>query len=238
MITFDEIYNQGIRISQNIVEDIRFGRKLYLEPVIKLSIEICKYINTNSNNNIFVLLNGVQDKNPYMFSHPVNVAFISASIGKLLNMIHTERVDIVCAALLHDVGKAKIKDSLLNKKDHLTLDEIDIIRTHPVRGYKILESVNLFNMKVLQGVLFHHERMDGTGYPLGIKGENINIFARIIAIADTFDSITATKAYRRKMSPFQAIEEIQASSVASLDSVISKIFVTNFFEYYMNCAIQ
>jgi HD-GYP domain-containing protein (c-di-GMP phosphodiesterase class II) len=85
---------------------------------------------------------------------------------------------------------------------------------------------------VLQGVIFHHERMDGTGYPLGLKGEKINLFSRIIAIADTFDAITATKKYCKKKSPLKAVEEIQANSFNQLDPYICKIFVNNIIDYY------
>lgn len=236
MFSLEETYNQAIRILRNIVEDIRFGRKLYLNPVEMCSIQICK--NRNVDTNILTLLNSVQDKNPYMYSHPSNVAFISLVIGKWMNMDNKKLENLVRAGLLHDIGKAKIKDSLLNKTNTLTLEEMEKLKSHPVIGYKILENVNAFNSEVLQGVLFHHERMDGTGYPLGLKGENINLFSRIIAIADTFDAITATKTYRKKNSPLKAIEEIQLSSFNHLDPYICKIFVNNIIDYYSGRAIR
>jgi putative nucleotidyltransferase with HDIG domain len=232
----EETYNQAIRISRNIVEDIRFGRNLYLDPVRICSIQICKYLNDHTN--ILTLLNSVQDKNPYMYSHPVNVAFISLVIGKWLNLDYLNLVNLVRAGLLHDIGKAKIKDSLLNKADKLTLEEMEKMKSHPVIGYKILDNVNTFEPEVLQGVLFHHERMDGTGYPIGLKGEKINLFSRIIAIADTFDAITATKAYRKKNLPLKAVEEIQANSFKYLDPYICQIFVNNIIEYYNGSPIR
>ncbi|NLZ83253.1 MAG: HD-GYP domain-containing protein [Clostridiales bacterium] len=230
MLNIDETYKQAIRISSNIVEDIRFGRKLYFNHIETYSIQICRYLDDNID--ILAFLNSVQDKNPYMYSHPANVAFISFVIGKWLKLDHSKLVNLVTTGLLHDIGKAKIKDSLLNKPDALTFEEIEKIRSHPVIGYKILESVNIFNSEVLQGVLFHHERMDGSGYPLGINEGKINIISRIIAIADTFDAITATKAYRKKNSPLRAVEEIQADSYNQLDPYICKIFVNNIIEYY------
>lgn len=230
MISLEETYKQAIRISSNIVEDIRFGRKLYFNHVGTFSIQICKYLDDNTE--ILSFLNSVQDKNPYMYSHPANVAFISFVIGKWMNLDQSKLVNIVIAGLLHDIGKAKIKDSLLNKPDALTFEEIDKLRTHPVIGYKILDGVKIFDSEVLQGVLFHHERMDGTGYPLGLKGEKINLISRIVAIADTFDAITATKTYRSKNSPLKAVEEIQADSYNHLDPYICKTFVNNIIDYY------
>lgn len=236
MFNLEETYNQAIRISHSIVEDIRFGRELYLEPVKTCSIQICKYL--DSDTNILTLLNSVQDKNPYMYSHPVNVAFISFVIGKWLNLEEANLIKLVCAGFLHDIGKAKIKDSLLNKSDALTIDEKEKVISHPVISYKILNKVNEFDSEVLQGVLFHHERMDGTGYPLGLKGEKINMFAKIIAIADTFDAITATKSYCKKKSPLKAVEEIQANSFNQLDPYICQIFVNNIIDYYSGRAIR
>jgi len=197
MFSLEETYNQAIRISRNIVEDIRFGRKLYLNPVDTYSIQICKYLKDNTTTLTF--LNSIRDKNPYMYAHPANVAFLSFVIGRWLHLDSLKLGNLVRTGLLHDIGKAKIRDSLLNKPDTLSLDEMEKLKSHPVIANKILESVNLFDSEVLQGVVFHHERMDGTGYPLGLSGVKINLFSRIIAIADTFDAITATKTYSKKV---------------------------------------
>lgn len=236
MVSLEETYNQAIRISRTIVEDIRLGRELYLYPVKTCSIEICKYVNDDAD--ILTLLNSAQDTNPYIHSHPVNVAFLSFVIGKWLNLDDLNLVNLVCAGLLHDIGKAKIKDSLLNKADPLTLEEMEKMKSHPVISYKMIRDTNVFDSDVLQGVLFHHERMDGTGYPLRLKGEKINLFSKIIAIADTFDAITATKAYRQKNSPLKAVEEIQANSFNLLDPYICQIFINNMIDYYNGSAIR
>jgi HD-GYP domain-containing protein (c-di-GMP phosphodiesterase class II) len=236
MISLEETYNQAIRNLRNIVEDIRFGRELYLYPVRVCSIQICKYM--DSDVNILSLLNSVQDKNSYMYSHPVNVAFISVVIGKWLNLDCQALVNLVRVGLLHDIGKAKIKDSLLNKTDTLILEEMEKMKSHPVIGYKLLDSINEFDVDVLKGVLFHHERMDGTGYPLGLKGDKIDLFSRIIAIADTYDAITASKTYSKKKSPLKAVEEIQANSFNQLDPYICKIFIKNIIEYFSGRKIR
>lgn len=236
MLSLEETYNQAIKISRNIVEDIRFGRELYLYPVKICSIQICQHLNFDSN--ILTLLHSVQDKNPYMYSHPVNVAFISFVIGKWLNMDCLHLVNLVRAGLLHDIGKAKIRDSLLNKTEALTIEEMERMKSHPVIGYKILDNLNEFDSEVLQGILLHHERMDGSGYPLGLEGEKINLFSKIIAIADTFDAITATKAYSKRNSPLKAVEEIQANSFNHLDPYICQIFINNIIEYYNGRTIR
>lgn len=230
MLNLEDTYKQAINISCNIVEDIRFGRKLYLDPIDMCSVQICKYIEDNMD--ILTFLHNVQDKNPYLYSHPVNVAFLSFLIGKWMGVDYEKLGNLVRTGLLYDIGKAKIRDSLLNKTEPLTLEEMEIMKSHPVISYKILKSIDALDLEVLQGVIFHHERIDGSGYPLGLKGSNINLFSRIIAVADTFDAITTTRPYSTKKSPLEALEEIQANSFNLLDQDICNVFVNKLTNYY------
>ena len=236
MICLEETYNQAIRISRNMVEDIRFGRQLYFQPVEKYTAQICKYL--DGNDNILSFLYSVQDKNPYLHSHPVNVAYLSFVIGKWLGMDLIRLEKLVLAGLLHDIGKAKMKDSLLNKAETLTIEEMETLKAHPVISYKILKNYDAFDAEVLQAVLLHHERMDGSGYPLGIKGNQINLFSRIIAIADTFDAITSDRAYSKKLSPLQALEEIRANSHKHLDPEISHMFIQKYIDFYSGLELR
>jgi len=235
MFNIEDMYNQSIGMMRNIFEDIRFGRQLYLNSVASIADEICK---TKADEvEILTLINNTKDANSYMYAHPVSVALISYVIGKWLNFDESRLKNLVCASFLHDIGKAKIKDSILNKKEALTLDEFEKLKAHPVIGYRLISSVNLFNIQVLQGVLFHHERTDGSGYPLGLKGEKINIYSRIIAIADTFDAITSGKGYHKKDSPLKALEEIKANS-HRLDENICRIFIHKLINYYNGRSIR
>jgi len=236
MFSLEEAYSQGIKLIRNIVEDIRFGRKLYLNNVLTYANQMCKYLNDTSE--ILTLLNKMQGKNPYMHSHSVNVALISYVIGKWLDFDNDKLENLFQAGLLHDIGKAKIKDSILNKEDALTWSEMELLKAHPITAYRLLASVNIFNPQVLQAVAFHHERMDGTGYPLEIKQDKINIYSRIIAIADIYDAITSVKAYHERKSPLQALEEIKESSIDKLDPYICEIFIYNVVEYFIGRTIR
>lgn len=237
MNDFDETYNHSIKTIRNLVEDIRFSRDLNLDLVKICSEKICEYLKSN-NNNILTILNNVKDKNPYMFSHPINVAYVSFVIGRWLKLNDSELFNLVCSGMLHDIGKAKIRDSLLNKAEKLNEIEMKTMRMHPILGYKILADLDVFNTEVLLGVLSHHERQDGTGYPRGLKGERINLFGRIIAIADIYDAMTSAKTYDMKNSPFQVVEEIEASSFESLDPQISQVFVNNIINFYPGSVVR
>jgi len=236
MIDFEETYNQAIKAVSDLVGDIRFSRNLNFDSIKICSDKIGQYLHTNTN--FMNLLNRVQDKNPYMFSHPVNVAVVSFVIGKWMDLKDSDLSQLVYAGMLHDIGKAKIRDSILNKPGKLTEKEMETIKVHPVEGYKILANSNAFKLEVLVGVLFHHERQDGTGYPQGLKGEKIHLFARIIAIADIFDAMTSTKSYNMKSSPFKVVEEIELNSFGSLDPRICQVFLRNVINFYPRSTVR
>ncbi len=236
MLSFEELYQLAIRTSHNVIEDIRFSRELHLEPTLACVDKICSYM--SSYTNIFTSLNSVQNKYPYLYSHPVNVAFLSYEIGKWLNLTKTELFNLTCAGFLHDIGKAKIRDSLLNKSGELSSNEMEVMRTHSIIGYQLLEKLEGLEQEVLLGILHHHERIDGSGYPTGLRGDQINLFGRIIAIADIFDAVTATKAYHEKSSPFKAVEEIEASGFGALDPYICQTFVNHSINYYYKCLVK
>jgi HD-GYP domain-containing protein (c-di-GMP phosphodiesterase class II) len=173
-----------------------------------------------------------------MYSHPVNVALISYVIGKWLHLKRSDLPRLVQAGMLHDIGKAKIRDSILNKSDSLTQQEMAAAKSHAIMGYKILISLDIVDKDILLGVLSHHERLDGSGYPAGLKGASINLFGRIIAVADIYDAITSTKVYHGKSTPFKAVEEIRESGFQSLDPEICQTFMTNISNYYYGSHVR
>lgn len=236
MINFDNTYNQSIKMSRIMFEDARYGRKINLDPIKECVGHICRFLDMHDN--MLTLLNSVQDKNPYLYSHPVNVAIIASVIGKWIGLNNSDLTNLVLAGFLHDIGKAKIRDSILNKAGKLTDQEMEIMRSHPGMGYKILESLSGVDSEVLLGVLSHHERQDGSGYPMGQKDDEIFIFGRIIAIADIYDAITATKAYHAKRSPFIAVEEIQTGSFGFLDPEICQCFLNNILNFYYGVNVR
>lgn len=134
-------------------------------------------------------------------------------------------VDIERGALLHDIGKIGIPDAILNKKGPLTVMEREIIKDHPLLGYKLIEEFS-FLQRAVQVVLFHHEYYNGKGYPYGLAGENIPLEARIFSLADTLDAITSDRPYRRGRSFEEAREEIEKNSGSQFDPHIVEAFLS------------
>ena len=130
---------------------------------------------------------------------------------------------IRAAALLHDIGKMSIPDSIRNKEGTLTEKEWEQIKTHPQAGVEILRHViNLINC--LPTILHHHEHYDGSGYPSGLKGEDIPSEARILAIADAYDAMTSLRSYRERLAPQQALDELKRCAGTQFDPVLVDIF--------------
>lgn len=154
---------------------------------------------------IRALTAAIDAKDPYTSGHSERVARMAARIGEELGMHSNQKSDLYLMGLLHDVGKIGINDSVLKKAGPLTPDEYRVIQSHVEIGVKILSEMKKLN-HLLPGVAGHHESLDGKGYPAGLMGEAIPIEARILAVADSFDAMSSTRPYRRRLSPSQITE--------------------------------
>ena len=169
------------------------------------------------------MVEAVEAKDPYTRGHSERVHFLSMEIGRALNLSADELQDLHWGSLLHDVGKIGIPDAVLSKPSRLTKDEYTFIQVHPERSYEILRNVEHLNAAML-GARHHQEMWDGGGYPHGLKGERIPLHARIIAVADTYDSITSSRAYRAGRSHEIAMREMDRVSGKQLDPSIVAVF--------------
>lgn len=167
-----------------------------------------------------------------IYRHGVNVAALSALLGKWLGFENANLNLLVYSAILHDFGKTKIDRELLIKEAALTKNEFNIIKTHAHLGYNIMKNISFLDKSVSYGVLMHHERVDGSGYPLGLKGEAIHPFAKIIAIADVFDAINSDRGYKKKKLPFEALQIVKDESLGKLDYEYAKVFLEHIVGYY------
>ncbi|MFC2024112.1 diguanylate cyclase [Chloroflexota bacterium] len=172
---------------------------------------------------IYALAATVDAKDHYTYGHSKKVSEYAVAVGEAIGLSQN-RVDIIRAAgLLHDIGKVGIPDSTLNKKGTLDDDEWKLIKTHPKLGVEILRHV-IDLVKTLPVILHHHEHYDGSGYPSGLKGGNIPLEARILAISDSFDAITSPRPYREQLSSQQALEELKRCSGSQFDPELIEVF--------------
>ena len=133
--------------------------------------------------------------------------------------------EIYCAGLIHDVGKLGIDNQIINKNGKLSNEEYEEIKKHPLMGYEILKNISIRG-NFAYGAKWHHERMDGQGYPDGISGDEIPLIARIIAVADAYDAMTSRRAYRDIMSQDKVREQIEQGMGSQFDEKIAEIMLT------------
>ncbi len=182
--------------------------------------------NTNAAviNTIYALAATVDAKDTYTYGHSKKVSKYATDIAEALGFPEKHIASIRAAGLLHDIGKIGVADQILAKNGPLNDEEWEPIRSHPSIGVSILKHVEELK-DCIAAVQYHHERFDGNGYPSGLKGDNIPIDARILAIADSFDAMTSARPYRNKpRTNAQALEEIQRCSGTQFDPNIVKIF--------------
>lgn len=167
----------------------------------------------------------IRHTNDYTFEHSVNVAILSGVLGKWMGIRGQELRDLIFAGLMHDIGKSQIPAEVLNKPGKLLPQELEVMRMHASKGYYLLREVPQVPTVVMWAVLQHHERMDGSGYPLKLKGDGIHKFARIISVADTYDAMTSDRVYRRRTTPYHVIDELFSQMSATLDPVVCSTFL-------------
>ena len=164
----------------------------------------------------------------YTHTHSINVAIYALSLGSFLNFTSKELSELGEAALLHDLGKSKIDPRIINKNGKLTNEEFDEMKKHPSLGYTVGVKLGIKNKKVLEGISHHHEKMDGTGYPFRMRGENIPYYARIIGLCDIFDALTSRRSYKDPMTSFEALLLIKTNMKDHVDMTLLKKMIEMF----------
>ncbi len=169
------------------------------------------------------LAEAIEKRDFYTAGHTKRVMKYSVMIGERMGMSKEQLYWLSLSAILHDIGKIGIPDAILNKRAPLEKSEKEIMKKHPILGYEIVKKVKGLR-KALDGILYHHETEDGTGYPDGLKNGEIPIFAKIIAVCDTFDAMTTDRPYRKALSWEQAVDEIELFAGRQFDPFVVKLF--------------
>ena len=183
------------------------------------------------NEDIMINMIDLKVSSEYTFYHSVNVCVLSIVLGAALKLKKSDLYLLGTSALLHDMGKIYTPKEILDKPEKLTYEEFEIIKQHSENGYRYVKENLDINNKVYMGIYQHHERYDGTGYPLNIKGEEISLFGRIIAIADVYDAFVSDRPYRKGVLPSEAIEYIMAFCGTMFDQRLVKTFFTKVAPY-------
>lgn len=184
-------------------------------------------------NTVKTLISVINSRDKYTYGHSERVVQYTTSIAEEMNIPEKELRDIKVAAFLHDIGKVEIGREILNKTEPLTADELAILRQHPSWGAQIVSSISLLK-EIVPMILYHHEKYDGTGYPAGLRGEEIPLAARILKIADSFDAMTSYRPYQNAKTFKEAKEELIRCKAKDFDPEMVDIFL-RILEKQGNC---
>jgi len=188
-------------------------------------LDIARLLEKTHFETIMAFSEALEARDEYTAGHSRRVMEYSKGIGQRMKMDKQDIEDLKRSALLHDIGKIGIPDTILKKQTKLTDEEYAVIKSHPETGASILKYIKSFT-HLVPAVYHHHERFDGDGYPNGIKGTAIPLHARIIAIADTFDAMTSSRSYRKKALSFRvALSELERNKGLQFDPDIADIFI-------------
>ena len=191
----------------------------------------------DDNEAIAVDISALKTSDEYTFKHSVDVATMSMIVAKKMGMGKDDVYNIGIAGLLHDMGKSKIPPEILNKPAKLTDEEFEVMKQHSVYGYRILKNKNDFAVPIATAVLQHHEKVNGTGYPMGVTSEKIIPYAKILSVVDVYDALVTERPYKDAMSQRNAIEIIM-SMTAELDITAMRSFLGSVILYPVDSVVQ
>ena len=233
---FKENYKEKVSDVKDIFKSILDGEKVDLEKVSSVSDDIFSNID-----DLYVAIEAIselKDFDEYTYIHSVNVALYSMLLAKWLELEKEDIKDLVKAAVLHDIGKANVADSILNKPSKLTDEEFSEMKHHPQYGYDLCKDIYDIDDRVKDAILSHHEKIDGSGYPNGKTDDELSDFAKVIAVCDVYDAITSKRVYKDSVTPFASFEEIIEHGYGKLDTNIMLTFLNNIGALYIGLKVR
>lgn len=180
--------------------------------------------NIRENDDAISLLSHVYLYDSYIFHHSLNVTIYAIALGEKIHLSDKQLEQLGLGAILHDIGKMAIPIEVLNKKDPLTAEEFKLIQEHATIGFDILRKSHTIPLLAAHCAYQHHERLDGSGYPRGLKGDEIHLYAQIIGIADVFDAVTSHRVYRKAKLPHEGLELLYSGADTLFDKDLVQAF--------------
>ncbi|MEN8906608.1 MAG: HD domain-containing phosphohydrolase [Clostridiales bacterium] len=233
---FEDFYKNGIRFLKNIFNIVITEKIIDTKKVDKLTLNVFDFIDCKE-----LIINKINKEisiENYIYFHTLNVSLLSMLIAKWLNKNDTCIKDIIKASLLHDLGMIRVPKYIQNKENRLFDNEFKEIMKHPVYGFRLIKENTNYSNDIMSAVLMHHEKEDGTGYPVGLKSEKIHIYAKIIIISDVYNAMVSKRSYRTKHSPFKVLNLFKNESIGVYDHKTIGVFLNNISSYYIGSKIM
>ncbi|MBL1275434.1 MAG: HD-GYP domain-containing protein [Ectothiorhodospiraceae bacterium] len=217
------VYKDARGWIDTMLDDCRLGKSVDTTKARELVVRLADEVITNPD--ALVWLTHLRSRDEYTATHCMNVCILALTFGRALDLDDKQLHKLGMGALLHDIGKMRVPDEILNKPGRFTEKEFDIIKMHPSIGHTMLMNDNELDMESLHIVLHHHERLDGGGYPSGMSELEIPLLTRIASIVDVYDAITSDRCYHDGVAPAQALENLFAWAKGNFDVSLLEKFI-------------
>ncbi|SKA90445.1 HD-GYP domain, c-di-GMP phosphodiesterase class II (or its inactivated variant) [Caloramator quimbayensis] len=234
---FLEVKTEAIKSLSKVFSKIQHTGSVDIKNTLSAITDIVEYLIENKEINSTYLLE-LKTFDNYTYIHSLNTCVLSLFYGVQMSYSKPMLMDLGAGALLHDIGKTKIPVEIINKNGKLTDNEYDIMKTHPELGYEMVKNIDYINERGKTIVLEHHERIDGRGYPFGLKGDKISKYGRIACISDVYDAIVSDRVYRKGFAANEAYEFILANGGTFFDIELVNIFRNNFSLYPLGACVR
>ncbi|WP_127530048.1 HD-GYP domain-containing protein [Paenibacillus kobensis] len=232
---FQREYDATFQLVRKVFNNALSGEAL---PVLDLRNQLEKLIGTIGEYNVLTYVpTGLKDSE-YWYHNAMLTAITSYLLARWNGFPAKDWMQIALGGLLHDIGNAKVDRTILNKPTALNPDETEEVRRHTVHGYQMLKANAALNEGARLVSLQHHERVDGSGYPLGIGSDKIHPYSKIVAIADIFHAMTLNKAYRKGASPYLVLEQIQKDAFGKLEPAYVRMFIEKATQFHNGTVVR
>ena len=216
----------------NLMKSLYHNQPLFANELIEETMQLMKQ--EDSDISVFDMLLNTKNHDDSVYAHCIDVALISNILSKWLHFSEEDQRMATACGLFHDVGKFLLPSGVLRKPGKLTPDEFSIIKTYTVEGFHLLSRFENIPLSVKNAALMHHEKCDGSGYPYGLSGDEIDKFAKIVTIADIFDAMTSERVYRKAMCPFSVIKTFEDEGIQKYEMKYILTFLENVANSYLN----
>lgn len=220
--------DEAVAVVKGVFERIRVTRQI---PLAELRTKVIPVIRHSAERlHLFQLFTLLQAKRDYLYRHSVAVGALSLLIGRWLRLPEAELLQLTTAAVLHDIGKTQIPLDLLDKPGPLTEDEFETMRRHTLIGFEMIRRTVGTTQRQASVALQHHERIDGSGYPFGLKSEKLDLFGRIVAVADVFHAMTSKTVYRDPSPLYEVLKQLEGGAYRTFDPAVATVLIQKFMQ--------
>jgi HD-GYP domain-containing protein (c-di-GMP phosphodiesterase class II) len=235
VLPFYKEYDSMITLLKRVFNLARTSQTL---PILDIRTRMEALIQQIGHYNILAFPTNKSNEKEYMIHNSILVSLTSYQLAKWHGFQQKDLMQIALAGLLHDIGNTKIDQVIFDKTSRLTEKELEEMKKHTVIGYQILKTMPAINEGVKMSALQHHEKEDGTGYPLGVTGDKVHLYAKVVAIADIFHAMTSNRQYKRAISPYLVLEQLLNESFGKLDPALVQTFINRVTSFHNGTLVR